>query len=464
MTDQPDDWAEDGHGRRPQHDDDAERCVLGGMMLSTTAIDDVLDVPLAAADFYLPKHAAIFEAVVQLHRAGDPVDVMTVKALLDNTGQLNRIGGAPYLLTLIHGVPTAANAGYHAETVQAKAELRRLGEAGTRIVQMSHVTDGSDVRAIVDRAAAEIQAVVRATTADNHGAVPVADEAEAFLTTLLDGGPPRAYLPVPYADLQEAAPIEGGDFVVVGGLAGMGKSVAMLDFTRHAAIEHRRRTLLVSIEMSRDQLMQRIFSAEAKVNLHALRGGRSLDDAERARLGAAYGRLCDAPLTILAKGTVTTGTLRSMLRDAQRRHQLPELVVVDYLQILAVEHPTGNRTTDVSGLSRELKQIAMDFGVAVIAGAQLNRQVNGRADKLPVMSDIKESSAPEQDANIVVLLHREDYHNRESKRAGELDLIVAKNRQGPTCTITLAFQGHYSRCMDMARPDWSPSSALRNAA
>jgi len=463
MTDQPDDWAEDGHGRRPQHDDDAERCVLGGMMLSTTAIDDVLDVPLAAADFYLPKHAAIFEAVVQLHRAGDPVDVMTVKALLDNTGQLNRIGGAPYLLTLIHGVPTAANAGFHAETVQAKAELRRLGEAGTRIVQMSHVTDGSDVRAIVDRAAAEIQTVVRTAGADDHGAVPVADEAEAFLTTLLDGGPPRAYLPVPYADLQEAAPIEGGDLVIVAGATGMGKSVVMTDFARHAAIRNHKRTLLVSVEMSKDQLMQRIFAAEAKVNLHTLRGAGQLDDAERARLGAAYGRLCDAPLDILAKGTVTTAYLRSVLRRAQGRHQLPELVVVDYLQILTVERPTGNRTTDVSGLSRELKQLAMDFGVPVVVGAQLNRQLNGRNDKRPVLSDLRESGSIEQDANLVLLLHRDDYYTPETKRTGELDLIVAKNRQGKTCVIPLGFQGHYSRAADMAKP-WSPSSTLRNAA
>lgn len=462
MTDQPDDWAEDGYGRRPPHDDDAERCVLGGMMLSVTAIDDVLDVPLAAADFYLPKHAAIFDAVVELHRRGDPVDAMTVKALLDKTGQLNRVGGAPYLLKLIHDLTIAAHAGYHAETVQAKAELRRLGEAGTRIVQMSHVTDGSDVRAIVDRAAAEIQAVVRTSATDND-VTSVADEAETFLTTLLDGGPPRAYLPVPYADLQAAAPIEGGDMIVVGGLSGMGKSVVMVDFARCAAIRHHKRTLLVSVEMSKDQLMQRIFAAEARVNLHTLRGAGKLTDDERARLGAAFGLLCDAPLTFMAKGTVTTAMLRARLRDAQRRHQLPELVIVDYLQILTPERPTANRTNDVGAMSRELKQIAMDFGIPVIVGSQLNRQTNGRADKQPVMSDLKETSSIEQDANIVLLLHREDYHNRE-RRSGELDLIVAKNRQGPSCTITLAFQGHYSRCMDMARPDWTPSSALRGAA
>jgi replicative DNA helicase len=454
-----DPWEDPGPdgGRTPQHDDDAERCVLGGMMLSAAAIDDVLDVPLAAADFYKPAHAAIFDAVVELHRRGDPVDAMTVKAALDRTGQLAHAGGAGYLLTLIHGVPTAANSGYYAETVQAKAELRRLGEAGTRIVQMSHSTDASDVRAIVDRAAAEIQGVVRTAKADGD-VTAVADEAEAFLSALLDGGPPRAYLPVPYADLQEAAPIEDGDLVVVAGATGMGKSVVMVDFARSAAIRHAKRTLLVSMEMSKDQLMQRIFAAEAKVRLHALRGAEPLTEDERTRLGTAFGQLCDAPLHFLARGTVTTTHLRSMLRRAQARHQLPELVVVDYLQILTVERPTANRTADVSTLSRELKQIAMDFGVPIVVGSQLNRQVSGRSDKRPVLSDLKESGSIEQDANIVVLLHRDDYYDREAKRAGQLDLIVAKNRQGKTSTVTVAFQGHYSRCMDMA---WSPSDALR---
>ena len=451
-------------GRVPPHDDDAERCVLGGMMLSASAIDDVLDVPLTAADFYLPKHAAIFEAVVELHRRGDPVDAMTVKALLDKTGQLNRVGGAPYLLTLIHGVPTAANAGYHAETVQAKARLRRLGEAGTRIVQMSYVTDGSDVVAILDRAAAEVQAVAGTAAAAEDGVSEIADDAEAFLTTLLDGGPPRAYLPVPYSDLQEAAPIEGGDLVIVAGATGMGKSVVMADFARCAAIRHHKRTLLVSVEMSKDQLMQRVFAAEAKVNLHTLRGAETLTDDERARLGAAFGRLCNAPLDILAKGTVTTSHLRSVLRRAQASRRLPELVVVDYLQILTVERSTGNRTTDVSGLSRELKQIAMDFGVPIVVGAQLNRQLNARNDKRPVLSDLRESGSIEQDANLVLLLHREDYYNPETNRDGELDLIVAKNRQGKTCTITVAFQPQYSRAADKARPGWTPSSALRGAA
>ncbi|ACU71804.1 DnaB domain protein helicase domain protein [Catenulispora acidiphila DSM 44928] len=447
MTDQETDAP--GHIRTPPSDLDAEQCVLGGMLLSADAIGDVLDLPLAGNDFYKPAHETIFAAILDLHSRSEPADAVTVGALLAKSGDLNHIGGGPYLHTLINSVPTAANAGYYADIVKELAVLRRLGEAGTRIVQMSYVTDRSDAATVVDLAAAEIQAVTGDTRTD--GVTTVADEAETFLEGLLDNTKPRNYLPTPYRDFRDAVPIEGGDMVVVAGDTGMGKSVVMVDFVRHAAIECRKRTLLVSIEMNADQLMQRMFAAEAKVPLHHLRGDVNIDDFEQKRLGKAAGRILDAPIDMIVDGTVTLGRIRSTLRRMQARHMLPELVVIDYLQILTPERETGNRTIDVGALSRGIKRIAMDFRIPVIVGAQLNRQLNGRTDKRPVLSDLRESGSIGQDANIVVLLYREDYYERESPRAGELELIVAKNRQGPLCNITIGFQGHYSRALDMAQ-------------
>jgi replicative DNA helicase len=437
-----------GFDRTPPSDLNAEACVLGGMMLSPSAIGDVLDVPLTPGDFYKPAHETIYAAICDLNSRGEPADPVTVAALLAKSGDLAHVGGAPYLHALINTVPTAANAGYYADIVKELAVLRRLGEAGTRIVQMSYVTDRSDAAAVVDLAAAEIQAV----TGDTGGTdvTSAADAAESFLDDLLDRDRPRDYLPTPYRDFRDAVPIEGGDVVIVAGATGMGKSVAMLDFTRHAAIECGKRTLLVSIEMSKDQLMQRMFAAEAKVPMHHLRGDADIDDFEQKRLGKAAGRILSAPLDIIADGTVTLSRIRSTLRRMQAKRKMPELVVIDYLQIIAVERETNNRAIDVGGLSRGIKRIAMDFGVPVIVGAQLNRQPAGRTDKRPVLSDLRESDSIAQDANIVVLLFREDYYERESRRAGELDLIVAKNRQGPLCTITVGFQGHYSRAIDMA--------------
>jgi replicative DNA helicase len=437
-----------GFDRTPPSDLDAEACVLGGMMLSPGAMGDVLDVPLTAADFYKPAHETIYAAILDLNSRGEPADPVTVAALLAKSGDLTRIGGAPYLHILINTVPTAANAGYYADIVKELAVLRRLGAAGTRIVQMSYVTDRSDAAAVVDLAAAEIQAV----TGDTGGTdiTSAADAAESFLDDLLDRDKPRDYLPTPYRDLRAAVPIEDGDMVVVAGDTGMGKSVVMVDFARHASIECGKRTLLVSIEMSKDQLMQRMFSAEAKVPLHHLRGDTRIDDFEQNRLGKAAGRILGAPLNIIADGTVTLSRIRSTLRRMQARHVLPELVVIDYLQILTPERETGVRAVDVGALSRGIKRIAMDFGVPVIVGAQLNRQLATRQDRIPMLSDLRESGSIAQDANVVVLLYRDDYYNRESPRAGELDLIVAKNRQGPLCTITIGFQGHYSRAIDMA--------------
>lgn len=435
--------------RTPPSDLDAEACVLGGMMLSPDAIGDVLDVPLTAADFYKPAHETIFAAILDLHGHGEPADPITVGALLAKSGDLDRVGALPYLHQLINTVPTAANAGYYAEIVKELAVLRRLGQAGTRIVQMSYVTDRSDAAAVVDLAAAEIQAVTGDVRTDN--VTSVADEAETFLENLLDRDKPRTYLPTPYRDFRAAVPIEGGDMVVVGGATGMGKSVVMVDFARHAAIECGKRTLLVSVEMSKEQVMQRLFAAEAKVPLHHLRGDVAIDDFEQKRLGKAAGRIYGAPFDMIIDGTVTLGRIRSTLRRMQAQHVLPELVVIDYLQILTPEKESGNRTIDVGGLSRGIKRIAMDFRVPVIVGAQLNRSPASRQDKRPILSDLRESDTIAQDANIVVLLFREDYYERESPRAGELDLIVAKNRQGPQCNITVAFQGHYSRALDMAK-------------
>lgn len=435
--------------RTPPSDLNAEACVLGGMLLSADAIGDVLDVPLTATDFYKPAHETIFAAILDLHGRSEPADPVTVSALLAKSGDLAHIGGLPYLHSLINTVPTAANAGYYAEIVKELAVLRRLGQAGTRIVQMSYVTDRSDAAAVVDLAAAEIQAVTGDTGAKD--VTSAADAAESFLDDLLDRDKPRDFLPTPYRDLRAAVPIEAGDMVVVAGDTGMGKSVVMVDFARHAAIECGKRTLLVSIEMSKDQLMQRIFAAEAKVPMHHLRGDTRLDDFEQKKLGKAAGRIFGAPLDIIADGTVTLSRIRSTLRRMQARHVLPELVVIDYLQILAVERETGNRTIDVGALSRGIKRIAMDFSVPVIIGSQLNRQISTRPDKIPMLSDLRESGSIAQDANVVVLLYRPDYYERESPRAGELDLIVAKNRQGPLCTITIGFQGHYSRALDMAK-------------
>lgn len=441
--------------RTPPQDIEAEQSVLGGMMLSPHAIGDVLDVPLSAADFYRPAHETVFAAILDLYGRGEPAEPVTVAAELAKHGDLVRVGGAPYLHALINSVPTAASAGYYADIVKERAILRRLGEAGTRIVQMSYATDGSDIGAIVDRAAADIQAVIGAQCAGDDGIAPTSVDAETFLDDLLDAAE-EDFLPVPYSDLAACAPIEGGEIITVAAVTGMGKSVVLVDIARHVALKHGRPVLFVSLEMSRKQLLQRIYAAEAQVGLHKLRSRKEstyLSEDELARLWKAKDRVASENLSLWVTGTLTVSGLRARLRRLQAQRALPAAVFVDYLQIMTVEKPSGNRATDVSGLSSGLKRIAMDFNIPIIVGAQLNRNLDQRADKRPMLSDLRESGAIEQDSSVVLMLYRDDYYVPESPRAGEMDLLVRKNRMGTTSTITVAFQGHYSRAVDMARAD-----------
>lgn len=441
--------------RTPPHDIEAEQSVLGGMMLMPRAIGDVLDVPLDAADFYRPAHETVFAAILDINGRGEPADPVTVAAELARRGDLARIGGLPYLQSLIHSVPTAASAGYYADIVKERAILRRLGEAGTRIVQMSYSTDGSDIGAIVDRAAADIQAVVGVRADGADGIAPTSVDAEKFLDDLLDGAE-EDFLPVPYSDLAGCAPIEGGEIVTVAAVTGMGKSVVLVDIARHVALKHEKPVLFVSIEMSRKQILQRIYAAEAQVGLRKLRSRKestSLSDDELARLWKAKDRVASDNLNLWVTGTLTVPKLRARLRRLQAQRALPAAVFVDYLQIMTVDKPSGNRATDVAGLSSGLKRIAMDFNIPIIIGAQLNRNLDQRADKRPMLSDLRESGAIEQDSSVVLMLYRDDYYVPESPRAGEMDLLVRKNRMGTTATITVAFQGHYSRAVDMARAD-----------
>jgi replicative DNA helicase len=442
------------HDRTPPQDIQAEQSVLGGMMLSAGAIAEVLDVPLTAADFYRPAHETIFATILDLNGRGEPADVVTVAAELMRLGDIARVGGAPYLHTLINAVPTAANAGYYADIVKERAILRRLGEAGTRIVQMSYSTDGTDIAAIVDRAAADIQAVIGAQAGDEDMA-PTSVDAESFLDDLLDGEE-QNFLPLPYADLADCAPIEGGELVTVAGAPGMGKSVVLLDMARHAALKCGLPVLYVSIEMPRKQLLQRMYAAEARVPQDRLRSRRDserLSDEDMVRVWKAKDRIASVNLNLWTTGSVTVPALRTRLRRMQAQKALPAVVFIDYLQIMKVDRESGNRTVDVSGLSGGLKRIAMDFNIPIIVGAQLNRNLEQRADKRPMLSDLRESGSIEQDSSVVVMLYRDDYYDRESPLAGEMDLLVRKNRMGTTANITVAFQGHYARAVDMARSD-----------
>lgn len=439
-----------GFERVPPQDLDAEQSVLGGMLLSKDAIADVVEV-LKGHDFYRPSHETIYQAILDLYAKGEPADPITVGAELTRRGEISKVGGAAYLHTLVQSVPTAANAEYYAEIVHERAVLRRLVAAGTKITQMGYAADG-DVDEIVNSAQAEIYAVTEQRTSEDY--LPLGDIMEGALDEIEAIGSRSGQMsgvPTGFTDLDSLTNgLHPGQMIVIAARPAMGKSTLALDFARACSIKSNLPSVIFSLEMGRNEIAMRLLSAEARVALHHMRSGTMTDD-DWTRLARRMPDVSAAPLYIDDSPNLSMMEIRAKCRRLKQRNDL-SLVVIDYLQLMQSggSRRPESRQQEVSDMSRNLKLLAKELEVPVIALSQLNRGPEQRTDKKPMVSDLRESGSIEQDADMVILLHREDAYEKESPRAGEADLIVAKHRNGPTATITVAFQGHYSRFVDMA--------------
>ncbi|MET8631956.1 replicative DNA helicase [Streptomyces sp. NPDC004096] len=449
-----DSGAWDGAGssfeRVPPQDLDAEQSVLGGMLLSKDAIADVVEL-LKGHDFYRPAHETIYQAILDLYAKGEPADPITVAAELTKRGEITKVGGAPYLHTLVQTVPTAANAEYYAQIVHERAVLRRLVEAGTRITQMGYAADG-DIDEIVNSAQAEIFAVTEQRTAEDY--LPLSEIMEGALDEIEAIGSRSGEMtgvPTGFTDLDQLTNgLHPGQMIIVAARPAMGKSTLALDFARTASIKHNLPSVIFSLEMGRNEIAMRLLSAEARVALHHMRSG-TMTDEDWTRLARRMPDVSAAPLYIDDSPNLSMMEIRAKCRRLKQRNDL-KLVVIDYLQLMqSGSKRSESRQQEVSEMSRNLKLLAKELELPVIALSQLNRGPEQRTDKKPMVSDLRESGSIEQDADMVILLHREDAYEKESPRAGEADIIVGKHRNGPTATITVAFQGHYSRFVDMAQ-------------
>ncbi|SFG76912.1 replicative DNA helicase [Actinopolymorpha cephalotaxi] len=435
--------------RMPPQDLAAEQCVLGSMLLSKDAIADVVE-EIRGPDFYRPAHEMVYEAVLDLYGRGEPADAVTVAAELQRKGELPRIGGAPYLHTLIASVPSAANAGYYAVIVREKAILRRLVEAGTKITQIGYAGDG-DVDDVVDRAQAEIYSVTDKRSSEDYAVLgEIMESALDEIEAIGSRGGQMVGVPTGFTDLDALTNgLHPGQLIVVAARPGVGKSALALDFARAASVKHGLASVIFSLEMSRTEITMRLLSAEARVPLHHMRQG-SMSDDDWARMARRMGEVSGAPLFIDDSPNMTLMEIRAKCRRLRQRNDL-RLIVLDYIQLMTSGKRVESRQVEVAEFSRNLKLLAKELGVPVVALSQLNRGPEQRTDKRPMLSDLRESGSIEQDADMVILLHREDAYERESSRPGEADFIVAKHRNGPTANITVAFQGHYSRFVDMAQ-------------
>ena len=442
------------YDRTPPQAIEAEQSVLGAMMLSKDAIADVVEV-VRPGDFYRPAHQLLYDTILDLYARGEPADAVTVSAELTRNGQLMRVGGAPYLHTLISLVPTAANAAYYAQIVAERAILRRLVTAGTRIVQMGYDTASGSatvtgtVDDVVDRAQSEIYEVTERRTSEDYVHI------ESLLQSTLDEidkisstGGIGTGIPTGFHQLDEITNgLHPGQMITVAGRPGSGKSTVALDFARSAAVKNRKPTVIFSLEMGKLEIMMRLFSAEAGVALQNMRSGH-MSDQDWTRLARRSSELAEAPLFIDDSPNLTMMEIRAKARRLRQRHDL-QLIIIDYLQLMTSGKRVESRQQEVSEFSRAMKLLAKELDVPVVALSQLNRGPEQRTDKKPMLSDLRESGSIEQDSDVVLLVHRPDLYEPETERAGEADLIIAKHRNGPTATVAVAFQGRYSRFADM---------------
>ena len=432
--------------RTPPQDLIAEQSVLGAMMLSKEAIADVIEV-VRERDFYRPAHELIFDAILDLYGRGEPADAITVSAELTKRGDIARAGGAPYLHTLISSVPTAANAGYYAKIILEHAIMRRLVEAGTKIVQLGYNSEG-EVDDAVDQAQAEVYAVTERRTSEDYVQLStILPQALDEIEAISKGGGAEGVMSG-FRDLDLLTHgFHAGNMIVLAARPAMGKSTLGLDIARHAAIHENKCAVIFSLEMSKSEITMRMLSAEARVGLNSIRSGQLSDD-DWAKLARRMGEISDAPLFIDDSPNLSMMEIRAKARRLKQRHDL-KLIVIDYLQLMTSGKRVENRQQEVSEFSRQLKLMAKELDIPVIAISQLNRGPEQRTDKRPQLSDLRESGSIEQDADVVILLHREDMYDQQN-RQGEADLHVAKHRNGPTRTIKVSAQLHFARFTDMA--------------
>ncbi|MFV0406130.1 MAG: replicative DNA helicase [Propioniciclava sp.] len=434
--------------RTPPQDLPAEQSVLGAMLLSKDAIGEVTEV-LKGRDFYRLAHELIHDAIMDQYGRGEPVDAITVADNLGRNGNLTQVGGHIYLHELVSAVSVTANATYYAEIVREKAVLRRLVDASMKISQMGYAAEG-DVNDIVDRAQQAIYEVADNRATEDYQ--PLSELVELTLDEIEDLAQHgvMAGVPTGFIDLDQLTNgLHAGQMVIVAARPGMGKSTLGLDFARAASIKNGLCSVFFSLEMTKSEIVMRLMSAESGVPLSHIRKGE-MSEEYWGRISAKTAQISRAPLFIDDSPNLTMMEIRAKARRLKQRFDL-KLVIIDYMQLMTSGKKVESRQLEVSEFSRQIKLLAKELDVPVVALSQLNRGPESRNDKRPMLSDLRESGSLEQDADVVILLHREDAYDKNSERAGEADFIIAKHRNGATTTLPVAFQGALSRFVDMQR-------------
>jgi replicative DNA helicase len=438
--------------RIPPQSIEAEQAVLGGLMLAPDAYDRIAD-RLNDSDFYRRDHQLIYRAIRELAEKSRPYDAVTLGEWFESKGLAEQVAGGAYLVELASTTPSAANIAAYAEIVRDKAILRQLIDAGTGIVNNAFVPDGRDSDEILAKAEQDVFAIAEARTQGRADFLPISRAmADAFdvLQTRYQAGGGVTGLSTGYTEFDEmTAGLQPTDLIILAARPAMGKTTLALNIAEAAALARGKAVAVFSMEMSASQLALRLISSIGRVNATRLRTGQ-LEDEDWSRVSAAIRRLKPAPMFLDDTPALSPEALRAKARRLKRQHDLG-LIVIDYLQLMQVPGNSENRATEISEISRSLKALAKELHVPVLALSQLNRSLETRADKRPVMADLRESGAIEQDADMIVFIYRDEYYNKESSPdRGLAEVIIGKQRSGPTGSFKLRFFGEYTRFDNLA--------------
>ncbi len=439
-------------GRVPPHNIQAEESLLGAMLLSRDAVASASET-VTSASFYKPAHGHIYDAVSTLTARGEPVDPVTVADELRRADLLDQLGGPSVLLSLQANTPATSNAGRYAQIVEDHALLRRLITVASEISELGYSLP-DDVIKTLDTAETMVydlsQNRITDSTAELRDLLP---ETLSRIEMLYDRGDALTGTPTGYTDLDDlTSGLQPEALIVVGARPAMGKTAFALGMATHAAMHAGKPVLFFSLEMSRLELSQRLLSAEARVDSRRMASGR-LEDSDWTKITGAVGRLAEAPLWLDDNPNVSIAEIRGKARRLSSKVGDLGLIVVDYIQLMTGRSNAENRQVEVAEISRGLKILARELHCPVVALAQLNRGLEQRADKRPLLSDLRESGALEQDADVVMFLYRDEVYNPESPDTGTAEILVSKHRSGPLGVTRLAFLSHYTRFANMARDD-----------
>ncbi|QHE54135.1 replicative DNA helicase [Pontibacillus sp. HMF3514] len=434
--------------RTPPHNIEAEQAVLGAIFLEPQAIATASEV-LLPEDFYRASHQRIYEVMTKLSEKGEPIDLVTVTTALSNQSVLDEVGGVSYLSDLANSVPTAANIEYYTKIVEEKSILRRLIKTATNIVTSGYSDEG-EVESVLNEAEKSILEVAQSKDSGRFKNIKdVLIDVYDNIEQLHNNDEEVTGVPTGFRDLDQiTSGFQKNDLIIVAARPSVGKTAFALNIAQNVAVTAQENVAIFSLEMGADQLVMRMLCAEGNINAQKLRTG-SLEEEDWGKLTMAMGSLSNAGVFIDDTPGIKVNEIRSKCRRLKQEHGLG-MILIDYLQLIQGNgNSKENRQQEVSEISRALKGLARELNVPLIALSQLSRGVEGRQDKRPMMSDIRESGSIEQDADIVGFLYRDDYYDQESEKQNIIEIILAKQRNGPVGTVELAFVKEYNKFVDL---------------